>query len=193
MTTGCVSINVNSLLQLDWSNQGLPVTEVVRGALAQTDLQSAETFVRSVHHASGQHYLPASPHGASSWECSAREVVACVSTDRKGQFLHTNHPLSCANYSPAYKQVAAENAALLADGYPCARFPVLQASLEGLKTPADVDFFQRTLAQRSQDTWNVISNDHSFAGLIYVHTDPPAFWVAPGKPLEVDFVRLSCE
>ena len=190
MRAGAVSVNVNSLLQLDWSTQGLPVTAVVRGVLAQTNLAEAEAFVQQVNHASGQHYLLAAPNGASSWECSAGEVVNCVSSTTEGHFLHTNHPLSCTNYSDAYKIVAAENEALLAQGYPCARFPVLEASLQGVPAQVDATFFQEVLQQRSDETWDVISNDHSFAGVVYQHSATPALFIAPGKPHEVAFIPL---
>lgn len=45
-------------------------------------------------------------------------------------------------------------------------FPVFRTLLEGLKGPADVDFFNAPRSGIPRDTEAVIRNDHAFAELI---------------------------
>jgi hypothetical protein len=70
-----VGVCVNSLPQLDYAIDGLPVCFVVRGVLARRTLTDAVEFMRTVHHASGQNYVVGSPEGVVSLVCSARSVV----------------------------------------------------------------------------------------------------------------------
>ncbi len=88
---------VNALTMLTHSGSGLPVAFAFRGALAQPDAPRALDFLRSVPHASGQHYaiVGRGPHGqmmTASIECSARG--ATTSAEANGNFGHANHPLA---------------------------------------------------------------------------------------------------
>mgnify|MGYP002384927038 CR=1 FL=1 len=87
-----VAVCVNTLLMLPSSSTGLPVSAIVRGALAQPNLASAERFIERSVHASGQHYAIASPEGFASLECSAAGVAQSKS-DGAMTLIHTNHPL----------------------------------------------------------------------------------------------------
>jgi isopenicillin-N N-acyltransferase like protein len=51
-----VGICCNTLSQLNYAPDGLPVAFIVRGVLEQPDLDAAEKFLRSIRHASGQNY-----------------------------------------------------------------------------------------------------------------------------------------
>src|SRR5947207_11017892 len=86
-----VGVVVNNLSMLPHASHGLPVAAVVRGILARRSLTDAAAFIRSVPHASGQHYAVGSPEGLLSFECSAGGVVQDSSATSR--VLHTNHPL----------------------------------------------------------------------------------------------------
>ena len=86
-----VGVVVNNLSMLPHASHGLPVAAVVRGILARGSLTDAAAFIRSVPHASGQHYAVGSPEGLLSFECSAGGVVQDASATSR--VLHTNHPL----------------------------------------------------------------------------------------------------
>ena len=88
---------VNALTMLTHSGSGLPVAFAFRGALAQPDAPRALDFLRSVPHASGQHYaiVGHGPHGqmmTASIECSAHG--ATTSAEANCSFGHANHPLA---------------------------------------------------------------------------------------------------
>lgn len=89
-----VGICCNALLQLDHSDDGLPVAAVVRGVLGHHDAEGAAAFLRRIRHASGQNYLLGGPGTVMSLECSAKSVVPYVPADGGTRICHTNHPLS---------------------------------------------------------------------------------------------------
>ena len=52
-----IGVVVNTLMELQSSEKGLPVAFVIRGILNKQNGESALTFVKSVNHASGQNYI----------------------------------------------------------------------------------------------------------------------------------------
>ncbi|MCX6461166.1 MAG: C45 family autoproteolytic acyltransferase/hydrolase [Actinobacteria bacterium] len=95
---------VNALTTLEHSGSGLPVAFVIRGALAQPNADAAAEFIRSVPHASGQHYAIVGRGRSgntvtSSVECSAFGTIA--SAEPGSRFGHANHPLATADVDPA--------------------------------------------------------------------------------------------
>ena len=95
-SSGGFAVCVNALTTLDHSSTGLPVAFVIRGALAQPDVDSAVDFIRSVPHASGQHYAVVGHRAdgsvaTTSLEASGSGVVTAATPD--STFAHTNHPL----------------------------------------------------------------------------------------------------
>jgi isopenicillin-N N-acyltransferase-like protein len=96
--SSAAGVCVNALGMLNRSPHGLPVAFVTRGALECRSQAEAVAFVRSVHHASGQHYAIVGPDGAIGLECSAGGVVDAG----EGRLWHTNHPLVTSDVDPAY-------------------------------------------------------------------------------------------
>jgi len=98
-----VGISVNALSMLNHSGTGLPVAFVMRGALAFATATRTIEFVRSVPHASGQHYAIVGPTDsgdvtATGIECSAGGAV--TSSDGAARFGHTNHPIATTDLDP---------------------------------------------------------------------------------------------
>lgn len=86
-----LGICVNTLNQLAVNPRGLPVTFVMRGALARGSAAAAADFLGQVPHASGQNYQLGDRSEAFTFECSAGGAVAVPFSD--GCSPHTNHPL----------------------------------------------------------------------------------------------------
>jgi hypothetical protein len=102
--TGCnghgVGICVNALGMLHHDTRGLPVACVLRGALEQPTAAAAAAFLRTVPHASGQHYAVVDRSGdAFGLECSAAGAADSAAGPRP--FFHANHPLASADVDPA--------------------------------------------------------------------------------------------
>jgi isopenicillin-N N-acyltransferase-like protein len=89
-----VGICCNTLFQLDYAPDGLPVAFVVRGVLSRPTQDDAVAFVRGVKHASGQNYLVGGPGSVLDFECSANQVVQYQPAPGATRVAHTNHPLA---------------------------------------------------------------------------------------------------
>ena len=77
MNNYSIGICCNSLNQLRFSTNGLPVSFIVRKVLEQSNFNNAIDFVKNIQHASGQNYIIGSPGRIISLECSANKVSQC--------------------------------------------------------------------------------------------------------------------
>jgi len=86
-----VACCVNTLAQLPSALEGMPVAFIVREVLRRRTRTEAGAYLRSVKHASGQHYAIADRHGIDAYECSSVGIAARPISNP--QLVHTNHPL----------------------------------------------------------------------------------------------------
>ena len=94
-----VGVCVNSLPQLPSAPEGLPVAFVLRRLLQARSADEACDLVRTLPHATNQHYAIAGPGQARSFEASAAGVTEYRAPDA-ARVLHTNHPLTDAPATP---------------------------------------------------------------------------------------------
>jgi len=95
-----VGVNTNTVGQLARSRDGLPVAFVVRGILQRNTYEDVASFLKTVHHASGQSYTIGASGRVGYFEASSHDVVEVAATS-SGRFVyHTNHPLANHDYSP---------------------------------------------------------------------------------------------
>ena len=86
-----VGVCVNALFQLNHRAAGVPVSFVVRGALAQRTARDATSLLKTVPHATGQNYIVGDPTNVYDFEASPSQVRELP---REGaQVAHTNHAL----------------------------------------------------------------------------------------------------
>ncbi|QRM57679.1 C45 family peptidase [Sinorhizobium sp. BG8] len=91
-----LAICVNTLLMLRHNPAGIPVAFAMRSSLAQQDRYRAVAHLRSLDHASGQHFAVADLKGITSLECSAGGVAVSEEL-AAGSLIHTNHPLASSD------------------------------------------------------------------------------------------------
>ena len=132
-----LGVCVNALPQLRAETTGVPVAFVIRLLLAAPSLEAAVARLRSLPHATGQHYLLADRGTIRAFEASPDGVVeflpgnsACV--------LHTNHPLT------EIPTMNDGNAVLKVNSH--ARLESLGRSLHG--QPVSVDWLKAALSSR---------------------------------------------
>lgn len=186
-----VSVNVNTLMQLNYATTGLPVTGVVRGVLACKTEQEALKFLEDIPHASGQNYIIGGRYAARSMECSANQVAEFRPFTGSVFTYHTNHPLSNSDYNDYYYAYTADHAEQFENGYPCERFPSLQKRFGRKTGEYSIDDVKQALRARDVEGPDVVSNNNTFAGVIYELTASPVFHIAPGKPHEEEFIQLT--
>lgn len=88
-----IGVCVNAIPQLSARDSGLPVAFVIRKLLQARTLAEAVNMIRTLPHATSQHYLIADPSSIRSFEASPERVVEYESPHLTG-VLHTNHPLA---------------------------------------------------------------------------------------------------
>ena len=88
-----LGVTCNTLAQLNYSSDGLPVGAIVRSILTMNSIDEAEQFLRRVPHASGQNYILSSAGDMRCFECSANSVVRYRPDGGDERIFHTNHPL----------------------------------------------------------------------------------------------------
>ena len=182
MNNRSIAINCNTLLQLEYSKDGLPVAFIVRGVLKQTTFDKALEFVNGIKHASGQNYIIGGPERAVSLECSAKKTSQYVPYEGAEITYHTNHPLANDNYSTRYlKQLKALNRTLEEGAYYCYRFESLEKRLKDISKVIDIDVIKAALSSRDSEK-SPISNESTFGCTIMVLSDKPELHIAPGQP-----------
>jgi hypothetical protein len=179
-----LAITCNTLLQLQYSQDGLPVAYIVRGALKQKSLKDLYRFITEIDHASGQNYIIGGPERAYSFECSANKVIEFIPYEGAELTYHTNHPLANDDYSLKFiESLKKINKTTQQWNYFCYRLDALEKRIgkKSKATSIDIDLIKATLSSRDSES-NPISNPLSYACTIMVLSASPELHIAPGRP-----------
>jgi isopenicillin-N N-acyltransferase-like protein len=177
------SICCNTLLSLNHSTTGLPVNCVVRGVLAQRDLDGARAFVHGVDHASGQAYLVGGSNQLAGFECSAG---GAVEYGKSGDRLwHTNHPYVSTDGTEG------SGSTLSAVSDTERRGQFIESRLDDLET---IDDIEATLSDRTTPLCRVPEppfNTITFGSIVMELDTPPRVWLAAGPPDRTPYELVS--
>ncbi|MGX4677328.1 C45 family autoproteolytic acyltransferase/hydrolase [SAR92 clade bacterium H246] len=88
-----VGITCNTLAQLPYARDGLPVMFVLRSVLEKKNMHEAEALIHSIKHASGQNYIISSADDRRCFECGSTGVSRYQPGQAKTRVFHSNHPL----------------------------------------------------------------------------------------------------
>jgi len=192
MNNQSISINCNTLMQLNYGKTGLPVTFIVRGVLSKSTQEEALTFLKEIEHASGQNYIIGGPEKVYDLECSAGKVVEFRPFENSIFTYHTNHPLSNTNYSAKYQTMLLENNKTADEGlYECQRIKSFQSRFTETTQSIGIEDIKKVLSSRDNEGADVVSNRNTYASVIYELSDKPRFIIAPGKPHEKEYIEMK--
>jgi hypothetical protein len=191
-----LAMTCNTLSQLDYDPRGLAEDFVVRGYLAQPDVQAGLAFLHAVPHASGQNYtVPGSDGSVLNLECSRAGVVSWRPWEGSDRVFHTNHPLA-SNDDTIYRgQMAGltpERRAKLTTTTSQGRLDEVRRWVGNPKLPLSVKRIQVALSS----TIGPVSREGEFEGyrdgftlgcLVMLPGDPGELLVSPGPPHRVPF------
>lgn len=93
LNASALGITCNTLSQLNYASDGLPVSFIVRSILQRHSMNEAEQFLCTIKHASGQNYILSSPGDMRCLECCGTSVVRYAPEEYQGRVFHSNHPL----------------------------------------------------------------------------------------------------
>lgn len=88
-----LGVTCNTLVQLKYSTDGLPVSFIVRSILQRHNMDDAVRFLKSIRHASGQNYILSAIGDIRCYECCATSAVQYAPEEYQGRIFHSNHPL----------------------------------------------------------------------------------------------------
>jgi predicted choloylglycine hydrolase len=192
MNNKSVSINCNTLMQLDYAKEGLPVSFIVRGVLSKNTQDEALNFIKEVNHASGQNYIIGGSEKVYSLECSANKVAEFRPFENSIFTYHTNHPMSNTDYSNKYLTQLKTNNRTIQEGlYECQRIKSFQQRFTENTTNIEIEDIKDVLSSRDHEGTDVVSNNSTYASVIYELSEIPKFIIAPGKPHEEDYIEIN--
>jgi hypothetical protein len=183
-----IGICCNTLGQLAYCGDGLPVACVVRGVLERESEEAALAFLRAVKHASGQNYIIGGPDNVYDFECSAGKVSCFTPNGGAGVVWHTNHPLVNDDYNAGHRQALAKKETEKKEANTRARLQALEKRW-GKDAPAPgLELIKTTLASKDSPEFPVCrpfknkKENCTFAATIMVLAAKPELHVAPGPP-----------
>lgn len=180
-------ICVNTLLMLRHSGAGLPVAAVFRHALGQESAAGAIAALKSLSHASGQHYAVADRHGITGVECSAG---GCSVSSPLGRSIltHTNHPLSSEDVDEATLAILDQSGRVENSR---SRLAFLDERVSGLASPDNV------IALLSDPSTPICVNaeptrpSHTFGSVVFQMAEETKAYFSLTHPTKADWQAVS--
>lgn len=190
-----IGVCVNTLSQLNYSPNGLPVAYAIRGLLEKNTLKEAVSFIKKIKHASGQNYIIGGREEVFDFECSAHSAIRFIPYEGANRIYHTNHPFvnedqqllkaRLKKLSPPKKPQGPSNSE--------ARFQALEKRLKDPAKTVTLDTIKETLSSHDNPQHPVCRHKRPEGGAmtfgcgIMVLSDSPEFQVAPGPPCKTEF------
>lgn len=185
-----VGICVNSIGQLNYSQEGLPIAFFIRGVLERNNQEDAIKFLYEVKHASPQNYLIGGPEKVYDFECSSNKVSQFKVSDNSDIVFHTNHALRNDDYNPKYiKRVKEHGEEEMADDNSHTRFNTLEKRLAVPPENVSVNMIKSTLSSHDSKEHPICmdfvdaSTFFSFGSVVMVLSEQPECHLAFGPPV----------
>ena len=99
-----IALCLNTLMELQASEDGLPVAFMIRGILSRRTGNEAMRFLKTVKHASGQNYILGIADSVYNFEASSSQVVRFLPKPGSAVVYHTNHALVNHDMKEWYKK-----------------------------------------------------------------------------------------
>ncbi len=183
LSSAPVGLVNNSLKQLNQRTDGLPVTAMVRGILAQPDYDSAVKFITTAPHATGHNYILGNEKAVAMFECSANQVKQMDGA----RLVHSNHPLANDDVNADERLNRSRSTS---NTY--SRLEDMSRSIEHDKT-LDVDAMKAALSSHRDEGDPVCRHvtdrktNFSAGAVVYEMGESTRFHFAPGPPCETEF------
>jgi predicted choloylglycine hydrolase len=198
MNSSGVGMVMNTIMQLNASNSGLPVAFVVRKVLSSTDKDEIIQFITSVNHASGQNYIVGIRGEVFNFEASANKVVRFDPGNKNQTVYHTNHPIVNDDVKPWF---AGFNPKEIADSIPATSNSYIRlASLikRIAENDAVSDIIIKEALRSKDDAKNPVCRTNSnngrgftFASVVMTLTGEPYLQITAGPPSESDYLKVN--
>lgn len=185
-----IAVCVNSLTQLAYRPDGLPVAYMVRKILQNTTFASAIKTLQTRPHATAQNYVVGCNNNFQNYECSASQS-ALLEDKTKNHVLHTNHILVNKDTRKDGPLSEAEKLEKLNKGTSIPRYKCLQQNLMNQHTLSVTD------AQNALSTppvsISVTENMASFTffSVIFELAEETNVWATSGAPKDNEYTKIN--
>jgi predicted choloylglycine hydrolase len=198
MNSSGVGMIMNTIMQLNASNSGLPVAFVTRKVLASTDKEEIIDFITSVNHASGQNYILGVRGEVFNFEASANKVVRFDPGNKNQTVYHTNHPIVNDDVKPWFAQYNPKD---IVDTIPFTSNSYIR--LAALTTriadrDAVTDDHIKDALRSKDDANNPVcrsldpkKNGFTFASVVMTLTGEPYLQITAGPPSESEYLKVA--
>ncbi len=197
MNANGIGLCMNTIMELQASEDGLPVAFMVRGVLSKQTGPEAMKFLQTVKHASGQNYILGIVDSVYNFEASCNQVVRFIPASGDGSVVyHTNHALANHDVKPWYMKyheqvLAGETQSRNSE----TRFATFQNRLNMQAIDISVDLIKETL--RSKDdvihpvcrTYRVVGGGFTFSSLVFTLGGKRSVQLTYGSPEYVEYVE----
>jgi isopenicillin-N N-acyltransferase-like protein len=187
-----LGICCNTLLQLNYSPDGLPVAYIVRAVLEKSNLKEAGEFLRGIKHASGQNYTIGDAQGVAAFEGSANKVSQFIPFQGSTRVYHTNHPLANDDQS-VYQEIMKKSPPQKKDSGQSnseVRFDFLAKKLADPSRTITVEMIKSILGSDEVPICfrNKPGDDGMTFGCLIMELSPhPVLHLSPGPPCDTEF------
>jgi isopenicillin-N N-acyltransferase-like protein len=185
-----LAICVNSLTQLAYRYDGLPVTYIVRKILQNKTIEEAVASLKNLPHATAQNYVVGNNQNFQNYECSANQT-ALLEDKTKNHVFHTNHIL--INSDTRIDNTISEKMKFekLNKGTSIPRYECLQQNIGNQKT------LSLAAAQKALSTPPVsISvsenmNSFTFFSVVFDLSATPKVYATSGAPKDNEYIKID--
>lgn len=190
-----IGVCCNTLSQLNYSIDGLPVAFILRGILEQSGQAEAIRLIYNIKHSSGQNYIIGGKDKILDYECSANKVCEFVPYKGATRVYHTNHPLVNDDQN-MYKELVKEMAPEKKPKSPLnseVRFSYLESRLKDPTKKATEETVKSILSSHDHPQYPVCKHKKPEGGSmtigcsIMVLSSSPELCLAPGPPCQTEF------
>ncbi|MEZ5009520.1 MAG: carcinine hydrolase/isopenicillin-N N-acyltransferase family protein [Chitinophagales bacterium] len=193
-----VGVVVNTLLDLNACNDGLPVAFVVRRLIGSTDKDDILNFIQSVKHASGQNYIIGIRGEVYDFEASSNEVVRFDPNNNNGTVYHTNHPIANKDIKDIFKKPKYKIIGLISPRFDGSyfRFRVLKKQISK-SSSIDDELIESVLRSKENPKHPICASyednpfGFTFGSTIMQLTGQPLLKITAGPPDESDYKTIG--
>jgi isopenicillin-N N-acyltransferase-like protein len=175
----------NTIINLNYSHNGLPVAFVHRGILEQPNLESAVKFMKEIKHASGQNYILGDKEKVVDLECSSKKVSEFVPYEGASRVYHTNHPLANDDEVPSNQKRPTPVTSI-------PRFELLESELKDTSRPIDLGILKSILRSHKVPTCRHEPQEPTkgmvtLGSQVMVLSDTPEYHTTNGPPCFTEY------
>lgn len=121
-----------------------------------------------------------------------KKVVEFRPFENSNFTYHTNHPLRNDDYSRRYLEKLKEANKSVKEGlYKCKRFKSFQERFTENTVNIGIEEIKNVLTSRDYNAEDPVSNDWTYASVIYQLSEKPKFIIAPGMPHKKEYIEIS--